>query len=88
MSEMYDVTAFLRRFGDNSELVTDLIQLLEIWQQIDEHGFGNQPLQERANAQAQMMRSKYGLTSEDLVIIFDHEDAFQAHLRHPSRPAR
>jgi hypothetical protein len=86
MQTMYDVSAFLKRFDHHTELSTALIELLDAWQEADEHGFGNQSLQERANTLADSIRSEYGLTKADIEIINDHEDAFRSHLRHPSRP--
>lgn len=86
MQTMYDVSAFLKRFNRSGELSTALVELLDVWQEADEHGFGNQNLQERANRLADTICSEYGLTKADIAIINDHEDAFRSHLRHPSRP--
>ena len=86
MSEMYAVSEFLQRFGNSPELIADLIALLDIWQQVEEHGFMNQALQHEANTQVQMIRTKYGLSADDIIIIDDNEEAFRAHLSHPSRP--
>lgn len=88
MQTMYDVSAFLERFGNNPKLATTLIELLDVWQQIDEdeHGFPDQTLQQRANQLIGAICSEFGLTKADLQTINDHEEAFRSHLRHPSRP--
>jgi hypothetical protein len=86
MQTLYDVSAFLKRFDHRTSLATALIELLDVWQEADGHGFGDQSLQEKANKLVDSICSEYGLTKADIEIISDHEDAFRSHLRHPSRP--
>lgn len=85
MQAMYDVSAFLGRFGYNPELTSALIKLLDVWQDVDEHAFRDQDLQRKANSLAGDICSNFGLTKVDIQIINDHEAAFRSYLHHPSR---
>lgn len=82
---MYDVSLFMKRFGNQPELSTRLVELLDVWQEADEHGFIDKSIQTHAYDLARQICDKYGLSPDDIRIINDNEEAFRAHLRHPSR---
>lgn len=86
MSKIPDISDFLHRFSNMPELTADLILLLDTWQQAEEHGFRNHSLQQAASDQVQKMRSKYGLSAEEMIAISDNEEAFRTHLSHQSHP--